>query len=289
MEEEVPVRGRSAYKHARFRRLPLQVQQVWKPRFLDGEIAEFSSLALKQGRIWVFITALFLHADWSHLLNNVVFFGAISRELEALMGPGGIAAVFFMTGIVGWLFTLAYNHFQYGEMADYVWSCGSSPATYGCAFFLATAAFDLAVAGSGSAGNLLDKPWLWYLAVVLAPVYSKGAPQMAWQALPVLLASGYYLLRPVIPEVSIGGWMALYFLKLFCLRLYDILVRKVPRDLPSADNACHLGGALAGVCLGLWYTATSKGRGEELPGLPLQGVYLSLLVAVLIARLVWNI
>jgi membrane associated rhomboid family serine protease len=61
------------------------------------------------GQAWITIlTAMFMHASWSHILGNMVFFWAFGPEIEDAMGPvrylvfyllGGLAATAAQIGI----------------------------------------------------------------------------------------------------------------------------------------------------------------------------------------------
>ncbi|MGP0094280.1 MAG: rhomboid family intramembrane serine protease [Xanthobacteraceae bacterium] len=52
------------------------------------------------GRHWITIlTALFMHASWSHILGNMVFLWAFGPEIEDAMNPGRYAAFYLVGGI----------------------------------------------------------------------------------------------------------------------------------------------------------------------------------------------
>lgn len=61
--------------------------------------AEWMS-ALRDGRLLRLFTALFLHADWAHLLGNLVFLLIFGLSAERAMGPWRLLALFLLGGAV---------------------------------------------------------------------------------------------------------------------------------------------------------------------------------------------
>src|SRR5579864_6513325 len=49
------------------------------------------------------ITAMFMHASWSHILGNMVFLWAFGPVIEDAMGSGRYAAFYLLGGIVAML------------------------------------------------------------------------------------------------------------------------------------------------------------------------------------------
>jgi membrane associated rhomboid family serine protease len=56
--------------------------------------------ALREGRTLRLVTALFLHADWAHLLGNVVFLLIFGLPSERAMGPWRLLGLFLFGGAV---------------------------------------------------------------------------------------------------------------------------------------------------------------------------------------------
>ena len=60
------------------------------------------------GRHWItMLTALFMHASWSHILGNMVFLWAFGPEIEDAMNPGRYLAFYLLGGIVSMLAQIA--------------------------------------------------------------------------------------------------------------------------------------------------------------------------------------
>ena len=56
--------------------------------------------ALRDGRAPRLVTALFLHADWAHLLGNLVFLLIFGLPAERVMGAGRFLVLFLLGGAV---------------------------------------------------------------------------------------------------------------------------------------------------------------------------------------------
>ncbi len=60
------------------------------------------------GRDWItIVTALFMHASWSHILGNMIFFWAFGPEIEDAMNPGRYAVFYLAGGVVAMLAQVA--------------------------------------------------------------------------------------------------------------------------------------------------------------------------------------
>jgi membrane associated rhomboid family serine protease len=57
--------------------------------------------ALQDGRVLRLLTALFLHADWAHLVGNLVFLLIFGLPAERTMGPWRFIALFLLGGAMG--------------------------------------------------------------------------------------------------------------------------------------------------------------------------------------------
>lgn len=53
------------------------------------------------GEYWRYVTAIFLHADWTHLLFNVFALFVFAPPLERLFGPWRYVLFFLLSGIFG--------------------------------------------------------------------------------------------------------------------------------------------------------------------------------------------
>ena len=70
----------------------------------------FSGQNLLNGRIWTLITGLFIHADPTHLIGNMIFFYIFGNTIENELGAKWIIVPFFVGGIGSFLVsTLFYD------------------------------------------------------------------------------------------------------------------------------------------------------------------------------------
>ncbi len=69
---------------------------------LSGELASPSAWwsDLQDGNVWRLFTALFLHADWAHLLGNLVFLLIFGLPSERAMGAWRFLLLFLLGGAV---------------------------------------------------------------------------------------------------------------------------------------------------------------------------------------------
>jgi len=67
------------------------------------EYLAFSEENLLKGRVWTLFTALFLHADLTHLLGNMLFLFVFGNTLEKEVGAQKTLLAFFVGGIISFL------------------------------------------------------------------------------------------------------------------------------------------------------------------------------------------
>jgi membrane associated rhomboid family serine protease len=53
------------------------------------------------------LTAMFMHASWSHIIGNMVFLWAFGREIEDAMGPGRYLVFYLLGGVAAMLAQVA--------------------------------------------------------------------------------------------------------------------------------------------------------------------------------------
>ena len=62
------------------------------------------------GHHWItMLTAMFMHASWSHIIGNMVFLWAFGPEIEDAMGPWRYLAFYLVGGVVAALAQVAAN------------------------------------------------------------------------------------------------------------------------------------------------------------------------------------
>lgn len=68
----------------------------------------FSYENLKRGYFWSPITSLFIHADFFHLVGNMLFLYAFGRTVEKEIGSGKTMFAFFLGGILSFILSAPF-------------------------------------------------------------------------------------------------------------------------------------------------------------------------------------
>jgi len=68
----------------------------------------FSGENLLKGRIWTAVTGLFLHADLTHLLGNMIFFYIFGNTIENELGENWVLVPFFIGGIASFVLSTPF-------------------------------------------------------------------------------------------------------------------------------------------------------------------------------------
>ena len=82
------------------------------------------------------LTSMFLHADIQHLFSNMIVLYYIGEIVEKKMGHIPYAVIYFLSGIIGNIFSLGYDllvrgHFGYMQSGGEIFSLGASGAVFG--------------------------------------------------------------------------------------------------------------------------------------------------------------
>ena len=76
----------------------------------DAFVSAWSAIPTQvvSGHRWITIlTAMFMHASWSHIIGNMIFLWAFAPEIEDAMGRGRYLAFYLVGGIVAMLAQIA--------------------------------------------------------------------------------------------------------------------------------------------------------------------------------------
>lgn len=87
----------------------------------------YAPLILKRRELYRLVTAVFLHADAGHLVNNMIVQLAGGNIAERNLGHLRFAAVFFLSGIIGNLASTGADYVT----GEYGYSVGASGAVFG--------------------------------------------------------------------------------------------------------------------------------------------------------------
>jgi membrane associated rhomboid family serine protease len=78
----------------------------------DAFVTKWSMIPahISAGHDWItIITAMFMHASWSHIIGNMVFLWAFGPEIEDAMGPSRYAIFYLLGGILAMLAQFAVD------------------------------------------------------------------------------------------------------------------------------------------------------------------------------------
>jgi len=76
----------------------------------DTFVSNWSAIPAQvtSGHHWITIlTAMFMHASWSHIIGNMIFLWAFAPEIEDAMGPGRYLVFYMVGGLVAMLAQIA--------------------------------------------------------------------------------------------------------------------------------------------------------------------------------------
>lgn len=96
------------------------------------DLFALSAAELRRGFIWQPVTYMFLHADFWHILFNLLFLWFFGREVEYFIGPKYFTRLYFLGGLTGAGLWLAFNFNDYSQLL------GASAAVLACVIAFAT-------------------------------------------------------------------------------------------------------------------------------------------------------
>lgn len=76
--------------------------------FFPADYLLFSGENLMKGYVWTLITSLFVHANLTHLIGNIIFLYAFGSVVEREVGPSKMAFAFFLGGIFSFILSLNF-------------------------------------------------------------------------------------------------------------------------------------------------------------------------------------
>ena len=80
-----------------------------------------------EGEYYRFVTSMFLHFGFTHLMNNMVTLGIVGNYLEPIVGSVRFVVIYLLSGLGGNIASFAHEWFS----GDYAVSAGASGAVFG--------------------------------------------------------------------------------------------------------------------------------------------------------------
>lgn len=74
-----------------------------------------------------FVTYMFLHGDWGHLLNNMLILFFVGPMLEGFLGPKKFLILYAVTGLGGGILYMGANYLEIGDLRGDVRTYVSNP------------------------------------------------------------------------------------------------------------------------------------------------------------------
>jgi membrane associated rhomboid family serine protease len=168
------------------------LQPVYKMHYYLGLIP-----AIFPSRVWTLLTAMFVHADFWHILFNMIALFFFGRVLKQFVGQNRFLLVYIIGGITGNVLFLLLN------LHSVIPLVGASGAIYAIAGALVLMVPNMRILFWG----LIPMP-LWVFVVVFLGILSLPGiadSSVAWQAhfggLAVGLVAGFFLRRKMLPLV----------------------------------------------------------------------------------------
>ena len=220
----------------------------------NGDKLEFSGNALlTEKQIWVLITGSMIHATKSHEINNLLFTFVVSCIAETQFGLSSlwIISVFTITGAIGWMTSFLYHYYHHGYLAYFIPARGYSPNMYGFAFFCM-----IVYPNKIIQSILFLDPVIWIILIIAVPAYftnNKKHNPYIWTFICLMVCVIMRLIfeyTMILNDITMGGFLTLYFLKCGISFMYFV---KYLGNPSASDHACHLGGSLCGILLGIFY------------------------------------
>ncbi len=135
------------------------VGNVGNAAFMAGHGAIYPDYFVYDNQWWRLLTAMFLHFDAEHLINNMVMLCCIGSRVEKIAGHGRMLLIYFLSGAGGSLLSL-YMMLRTG---DYAVSAGASGAVFG----LIGALLWLVIRNHGTVEGITTKGMLFMIVLSL--------------------------------------------------------------------------------------------------------------------------
>ncbi len=210
------------------------------------ELPMFQTLALyfpqnEHFKIWQFVTNIFMHGGFAHILFNMYALWAFGTPLEKMWGKRKFYLFFFLAGIGAAIIYTLVNYYKFNNLYDQVIATGASPDDIRT--LLTTGKYNLSTVGAMSEEKLSE-----FYALFNTPVVgASGAIYGVLVAFGILFPNAklflIFLPVPIAAKYFIPGLIAL-----------DLFSGVTGFSIFGGGIAHfgHVGGAIIGFLL-MWY------------------------------------
>lgn len=152
------------------------------------DLGALTNLPPYNDELWRYVTSMFLHGGFDHLLFNCFALLVFAPPLERLMGSWRYVILYFLSGVIGNIITVAY----YNSVKEPLLSIGASGAIYGIyGAFLYVALLQRNLIDESSRKTL-------YAMLMFGIVFSIITPSVNWAAHFGGLAGGFFVYGLII-------------------------------------------------------------------------------------------
>jgi rhomboid protease GluP len=126
------------------------------------------------------VTSIFMHADWSHLVNNMIVLLFIGGNLERVIGKWKYLIIYFAGGILAGITSIGYNMWK--EYADVVafYDTTISIGASGAIFALVGAVLFIVLINKGRLKEISMRQMVWFVFLSLyGGIANSGIDQAA--------------------------------------------------------------------------------------------------------------
>ena len=127
--------------------------------FVKGACAMYWPAVTESGEYYRLLTSMFLHANSTHLVNNMLILFLIGSRLEKVVGKVRVLLVYFLSGILAGMVSMGYNMWQ----DRLVMAVGASGAVFG----LVGALVWVVIAHRGRVQDLTVRQMIFFTALSL--------------------------------------------------------------------------------------------------------------------------
>jgi membrane associated rhomboid family serine protease len=231
-------------------------------------LASIDSIAIKpsnilQGRyLWTFLTSMFMHANFIHLLVNMFSLFFIGSIVEKIIGRKRYFWFYILSGIFAGLFYSLFAYFLGGSVlgakifgSSNTFALGASGAIFGLAGLLAVLIPNKKV-------YLIAGP---LIAIILQAIFNFLFPSASIMKVFNILIT-LYIFWAIFSMLSfnektrkIGVPIGMPFWLLPIIAIVPLVIIGLFVELPIGNTA-HLGGLVAGIIYGLFLVSRYKNK-----------------------------
>ncbi len=216
---------------------------IYGEGFLTQNIALNPSFILQGGKLWTFITSIFMHGGFFHIFANMFSLFFIGGFLERIIGRKRFFWIYIISGLIGGVFFVLFSYLL-GDVN--VSAVGASGAIFGLLGVLA-------VLVPKSKVYLIAGPLIIILAeVLIGPILPESFAAMfnfLVNLLILLMIFSLFSFRNSLRKIAVPVELPMWLVPIIAIIPLSIISLFV--ELPIGNSA-HFGGLVAGLVYGFY-------------------------------------